>query len=303
MVTVDQLPGSVRALYPFRPHSFVTPGGATMSYLDEGPRDSTAVLMLHGNPTWSFFYRDLVRRLAPAHRCIAPDHIGMGLSDKPADYPYVLEQRIRDIAALVDRLGLRRVHLVVHDWGGAIGFGLATRRPDLIGRIVVLNTAAFRSSRIPASIAFCRTRLLGTFCVRAFNAFAGPAVRLAMHQRVLTTAERVGYLFPYDSWAHRVAVDAFVKDIPLESTHPSHATLEAIEAALPTLARHPLTVVWGGRDFCFNDHFLSEWRRRFPAAAIHRLPEAGHYVLDDAGTEALDLVNRALPPEAPRSAT
>ena len=127
-----------------------------MSYVDEGPRANEAVLMLHGNPTWSFFYRDLIRDLSPSIRCIAPDHIGMGLSDKPESYDYTLARRIADIEALVLSLGLKRVHLVVHDWGGAIGFGFASRRPEWIGRIVILNTAAFVSDKIPWRISLCR---------------------------------------------------------------------------------------------------------------------------------------------------
>ena len=150
MVTAPTLPARLAPLYPFTPRRRVTPGGATMSYLDEGPRTDEAVLFLHGNPTWSFFYRDLVRELSPAIRCIAPDHVGMGLSEKPEGYDYRLASRIDDIEALVDELGLKRVHLVVHDWGGAIGIGWAARRPDLVGRIVILNTAAFPSDQLAA---------------------------------------------------------------------------------------------------------------------------------------------------------
>jgi pimeloyl-ACP methyl ester carboxylesterase len=109
MVTPPQIPAWLAPLYPFAPKSFVTAGGARLSYLDEGPRSDEAVLMLHGNPTWSFYYRNLVRDLSPALRCIAPDHIGMGLSEKPEDYAYTLATRIADIEALVASLGLRRV--------------------------------------------------------------------------------------------------------------------------------------------------------------------------------------------------
>ncbi len=133
------VPGWLAKLYPFTPASFRTPSGALMSYVDEGPRGDEAVVMLHGNPTWSFYYRGLVGALSSRTRCIAPDHVGMGLSEKPADYPYTLASRIADIDALVDSLQLRKIHLVVHDWGGAVGFGFATRRPERVGRIVILN--------------------------------------------------------------------------------------------------------------------------------------------------------------------
>ena len=288
MMNAPTLPDRLRKLYPFSPHRFVTPGGAVMSYVDEGPRSDEAVLMLHGNPTWSFFYRDLIRQISPQARCIAPDHIGMGLSEKPQDYDYTLETRIRDVVALVKKLGLQRIRLVVHDWGGAIGFGLATRHPELIDRIVILNTAAFLSDRIPWRIAVCRLPGFGEWLVRKLNGFAGPAVRMAMHSRALSDDEKNGYLFPYDSWSNRVAVHRFVQDIPLEERHPTRATLAEIESKLGLLADRPKLILWGGRDFCFNDHFLARWQRIFPRAAVHRFTNAGHYVLDDSGSEARD---------------
>ena len=287
------IPDGLRPLYPFTPRSFTTPGGATMSYLDEGGVGADeAVLMLHGNPTWSFYYRDLVKTLAPRLRCVVPDHIGMGLSDKPRDYAYTLAQRIADVEALVVRLGLKRVHLVVHDWGGAIGFGFAARRPELIGRIVILNTGAFPSKRIPARIALCKTRFPGTALVRGLNGFAGPAVWMAMARRGLSLAEKRAYLLPYDSWANRVAVDASVKDIPMRESHPTWPALTAAAAGIALFQAHPVLIVWGGRDFCFNDAFYAEWRQRLPGSDAHYLADAGHYVLDDARDEVLPRLDR-----------
>lgn len=265
-----------------------------MSYLDEGGAGqgsghpaTEAVLMLHGNPTWSFYYRDLVKTLAPRLRCIVPDHIGMGLSDKPQRYAYTLAQRIDDIAALVASLGLARVHLVVHDWGGAIGFGFAVRHPDLVGRIAILNTGAFPSSNIPRRIALCKTAFPGTALVRGLNGFAGPAVWMSMHRRCLSADERRGFLLPYDSWANRVAVDAFVKDIPMDDTHPTWTTLQAVSAGIARFRDRPVFIIWGGRDFCFDDTFYTEWRERLPDSDALYLADAGHYVLEDARDEVL----------------
>jgi len=287
MVTALQIPGWLAAEYPFTPKSFTTSGGARLSYLDEGPRGDEAVLMLHGNPTWSFYYRHLVRALAPTMRCIAPDHIGMGLSEKPESYPYTLATRIADVASLVASLGLKRVHLVVHDWGGAIGFGFAARHPALIGRITILNTAAFASTRIPARIALCKAPFVGPLIVRSLNGFAWPATWMSMHRRRLSDTEKGGFLLPYDSWANRVAVSAFVRDIPLDASHPSWATLQAVERGLAQFGDRSVLVVWGGRDFCFNDSFLARWRELFPRAETHRLADAGHYVLEDARDEVV----------------
>jgi haloalkane dehalogenase len=258
-----------------------------MSYLDEGPRSDEAVLMLHGNPTWSFYYRNLVRTLAPTLRCIAPDHVGMGLSENPPDYDYTLATRIADIEALVASLGLRRVHLVVHDWGGAIGFGFAARHPATIGRLVILNTAAFLSNDIPFRIAVCRFPGIGPLLVRGLNGFAGPATSMAMHRRKLTDEERRGYLFPYDSWANRVGVSAFVQDIPLQAGHTSWPALAETATGLPQFADRPAQIFWGGKDFCFNDRFLARWQKYLPQAKVRRIADAGHYVLEDAREEVV----------------
>ncbi len=290
MVTAVQLPADLAREYPFTPQAFVTPRGARMSYLDEGPRSDEAVLLLHGNPTWSFYYRILVRELAPKLRCIAPDHIGMGLSDQPEDYDYTLGTRIADIEALVASLGLRRIHLVVHDWGGAIGFGFAARHPEMIGRIVVLNTAAFASPRIPFRIALCRLPGIGPLLVRGLNGFAWPATWMAMHRRRLTSAQKRGYLLPYGSWQARIAVSAFVRDIPLAPSHVSWAPLAETAAALGKFRDRSMLIVWGGRDFCFDDTFLARWRELFPAANCVRLDDAGHYVLEDAAEEVIPLI-------------
>jgi pimeloyl-ACP methyl ester carboxylesterase len=294
MVMPGPLPPAVARLYPFVPQGRMTAGGARMSYLDEGPRRDEAVLMLHGNPTWSFYYRDLVRELSPQLRCIVPDHIGMGLSEKPESYDYRLATRIADVEALVAALGLRRVHLVVHDWGGAIGFGWAARHPEQVGRIVILNTAAFPARRLAARIALCRVPFLGTGLVRGLNAFAAGATVMAMHARRLTRAEKQGYLWPYDSWAHRVAVSRFIHDIPMAPDHPSRATLEALAALLPAWSDRVGLILWGGRDFCFNDYFLSRWRDLYPQAECVRYADAGHYVLEDAGADVRSRIRNYL---------
>lgn len=280
------LPVWIQPEYPFTPYTLPTAGGARLSYVDEGPRTESVVLMLHGNPTWSYFYRDLIKALSPSMRCVVPDHVGMGLSEKPENYSYTLKTRIDDVEALVLTLGLKRIRLVVHDWGGAIGFGLATRHPDWIERIVILNTAAFRSREIPTRIAVCRWPGVGTLLVRGLNGFAGPATHMAMHARRLTTAQRRAYLMPYNSWAHRVAVHEFVRDIPLRENQRSYETLAEIEAGLSKLAQVPKTIVWGGRDFCFNDSFLNRWKEIYPDASVMRLADAGHYVLDDGADAA-----------------
>lgn len=287
MVTPAELPGWLRRLYPFAPKAFDC-GRARLSYLDEGPRSGEAVLLLHGNPTWSFYYRGVVPELVAAGlRCVAPDHVGMGLSDKPQEYPYRLATHIENLERLVAALGVKRVHLVVHDWGGAIGFGWAARHPELVGRIVILNTAAFPARRIPLRIRLCRAPVIGEMLVRGLNGFARPATWMAVGGPPLAADVKRGFLFPYGNWNDRIGVARFVADIPMHPDHPTMKTLEQVEAGLTQFRDHSIRIIWGGADFCFNDWFFRRWQEIFPHAETQYLPAAGHYVLEEAGREVL----------------
>ncbi|MEM7790831.1 MAG: alpha/beta fold hydrolase, partial [Verrucomicrobiota bacterium] len=203
MSRAGELSPEVRKEYPYGGFHFDQPATegahqtATMHYLDEGI--GPVVLMLHGNPTWSFYYRKVVDRLVAAgYRCIVPDHIGCGLSDKPQNYAYTLKRRIDDVERLIDSLGIDQFSLIVHDWGGAIGCGLAVRRPDALQKLVLLNTAAYLSKRIPWRIAFVKIPYLGEFIIRGLNGFAGPAVVMSVNAP-LSRSARSGMLWPYRS--------------------------------------------------------------------------------------------------------
>ena len=123
----------LKRIYPFK-SNYLQIGGINYHYVDEGesPAGAETVLMLHGNPTWSFYYKELILALKDRYRVIVPDHIGCGLSDKPQDYDYTLENHIKNIETLADELGLKNITLAMHDWGGAIGMGFAVNNPDLI---------------------------------------------------------------------------------------------------------------------------------------------------------------------------
>ena len=280
---VNELPSDVRAEYPFASHLFEQLGGALMHYVDEGT--GPVILMLHGNPTWSFYYRELVKKLsASGFRCIIPDHIGCGLSDKPQDYSYTLARRIDDVERLIDYLGIKSFSLIVHDWGGAIGCGLAGRRPAALEKLTLLNTAAFRSKRIPARIAAVKVPLMGEAIIRGLNGFAGPAAVMSV-KTPLAPAVKRGLLWPYRSWKNRVAVWNFVKDIPLGPKHSSYEALKEVEEGLERIKDKPVQIVWGGRDFCFNMHFYHRWLAFFPNASKHLYEGYGHYVLEDGKDE------------------
>lgn len=286
--------GGFAELYPFAPNYFPVDGG-NLHYLDEGPRDGAPLLMLHGNPTWSFYFRSLITGLADRYRVIAPDHLGCGLSDKPAGYDYRLERRIDHVEQLVTRLGLKDLTLVLHDWGGAIGMGFASRRPELVRRFVITNTAAFPSERIPFSIDICRIPGFGALMIRGLNAFSKMAlIRAVHHHDRLTPAVRAGYLAPYSGWNEREAQLRFVQDIPMKPEHPSWPVLDEIGKNLRQFQSHPMQIFWGARDFCFNLEFLEEWRRRFPGAEVEVFDDASHYVLEDAHERILPALRRFL---------
>lgn len=284
---MSALPGDLRTLYPFAAR-YLDLDGVRMHYVDEG--SGPVVLMLHGNPTWSFYYRELIKGLRDRYRVIAPDHIGCGLSDKPRDYPYTLATHIRNVTTLVERLDLHEVRLIVHDWGGAIGFGWATRHAERARAFVVFNSAAFLGP-CPLRIRLCRVPLVGDVLVRGFNAFARGATYLACKRRGrMTIPVRRGYLWPYRSRADRIGVLRFVQDIPLSPHSASYEVVRETDANLPRLRDRAMLIGWGGRDFCFHDGFLASWTARFPEAEVHRFAEAGHYVVEDAIDEILPLV-------------
>ena len=263
-----------------------------MHYLDEGPRDGVPLVMCHGNPTWSFYYRTLIPALSRTYRVIVPDHVGCGLSGKPQDYAYTLEQHVRNLEALVEHLDLCHIVLVVHDWGGGIGMGYATRHPEAVDRFVIFNTSAFYLPAVPWVLKLARSPGLGAVMLRGLNAFAGLAVWLAMKDHARMTREvRAGYLAPYDNWHDRIAIYRFVQDIPVTADHPTRATIDAIDAKLPTFRGRPMLIIWGAGDWIFTvKDFLAGWRERFPEAEVHVLPDAGHYVVEDAHERIVPLM-------------
>ncbi|MCH8056055.1 MAG: alpha/beta fold hydrolase [Deltaproteobacteria bacterium] len=285
-------PDSFRVLYPFESH-FLDLGGIRYHYLDEGHGEP--IVMLHGNPTWSFYYRHLITALRGRYHVIAPDHVGCGFSDKPQKYEYTLERHIANLEALMEHLALKRITLVMHDWGGPIGMGYAMRHPEQVRRFVIFNTAAFWSPHIPLSLRLCRTPFFGAIAIRGLNLFAGLAAIIACRHRERMTKEvRAGYLAPYNSYANRIAISRFVQDLPVDSQHPSYDLLQSIEKGLVQFKHHPMIIIWGGRDPVFTDLFLKSWQGRFPDASVKRIDDAGHYVVEDAYERIIPWINEFL---------
>jgi pimeloyl-ACP methyl ester carboxylesterase len=286
-----------RHLYPFTSR-FAEVNGFAMHYVDEGRGEP--LVMLHGNPTWSFYFRALIKGLSTAYRCIAPDHIGCGLSARPrtSEYGFRLCNRIDDIDAFIGATGLQNnITLIVHDWGGMIGAAYALRRTERIARLVVLNTAAFlkpKGKPLPWTLKMVRNLpFLAVPAVLGLNLFARGAARTAS-AKGLRPDVRAGLLAPYNSWHNRLATLKFVQDIPLSPADPGYDIVEQVDQGLQRLAAKPMLLCWGERDFVFDRDYLAEWRRRFPHAEAHCFPDAGHYVLEDVPERLLKLLKEFL---------
>lgn len=286
-----------RHLYPFASRH-VNLNGLKYHYVDEGQGDP--VVMIHGNPTWSFYYRELIRTLSGSYRSIAVDHIGCGLSDKPepARYDYRLRSRVDDLETLLGNLQIERgITLVLHDWGGMIGMAYAVRHPERISRLVVMNTAAFlppSAKRIPLCLSLIRNSgILATLAVLGFNLFAVGALYMAS-EKGLSADVKKGLTAPYNSWKNRLATLKFVQDIPLTEKDPSYRLARQVDEQLQILSKLPMLICWGEHDFVFDNDYLAEWQRRFPQSEVHRFPEAGHYVLEDVPEKIIPLIQNFL---------
>ena len=285
--------------YPFTPKQFEVRPGLSMSYLDEGPRDSEVVVMLHGNPSWSYYWRNLVSGLGDRYRCIVPDHIGMGFSDKPddRDYDYTLQSRVVDLAALLKHLGIDGpLTLAVHDWGGMIGFGWALTHADQVKRLVITNTAAFplpTAKKMPWQLSLGRDSKFGAFLIRAFNAFSGGASYIGVERKMPDDVRRA-YVSPYDSWANRISTVRFMQDIPLHPGDKAWALVESAGQKLPQFADRPVFIGWGLKDFVFDKHFLAGFTRALPKAEVTAFEDAGHYVLEDKAAELVPAIRAFL---------
>ena len=280
-------------LYSFAPRAFDR-NGLAMSYLDEGQGEP--VVMLHGNPTWSFYWRNLALALRGNYRCIVPDHIGMGNSAKPTieHYDFSIKSRIDDVEALLEHLGVTgNVTLVMQDWGGMIGMGYAARHPGRIKRIVATNTGCTRlpkSKPFPTSLWLGRNTWFGRWLILKRNYFCTKAAKWCVKKAPLPDDVKAMYLAPYETPAHRLAVLKFVQTIPLTPKDDGYGLVVSIEESLKQFANVPTLLLWGMRDFVFDVHFLKEWQRHFSHAEAHTFPAAGHYLLEDEKDAVIGLV-------------
>lgn len=268
-------------LYPFAPHFLPLPAGR-LHYLDEGQGDP--VVMVHGTPAWSFLYRLFVRELAPSHRCIVPDHLGFGLSEKPADFAYTPAAHADNLTRLLDHLQLNNITLVVHDFGGPIGMGFALRHPERVRRVVVLNSwlwslgeeKTFRQ----ASSFF--SGWLGKLLYTRFNFSAKVLLKSAFYDKSLLSPEvHRHYTAPLATPSDRLGTWRLAGELV-----QSGPWFEELWEQKEKLAKKPMLLLWGVKDRLIPERFLAKWQAGFPQAKAVKL-ECGHFVQEEKPEEAL----------------
>ncbi|MBI4362565.1 MAG: alpha/beta fold hydrolase [Euryarchaeota archaeon] len=280
------LPGWLRPHYPFPTRKVAVEGGK-MSTVDTGR--GPPVVLLHGNPTWSYMYRAAIRLLQGRHRVIAPDHLGFGLSDKPPDPgDYTLEGHIRRLQQVVDRLDLEKFDLVCHDWGGPIGLALAEARPERVRRLVLMNTWAFLPRGMAQGLVGlatlpARLPLVGETLLQRWNLLVRLGIPLGMFRRDRATPDLVrAYKYPFRRYEDRAGVLAFPRMIPVTPADETWARMESIENGLPGL-RQPTLLLWGQRDPVFGPRTAYRFRRELRnSRGPHLIPDASHFVTEDA---------------------
>jgi len=268
--------------YPFKSHYFQQPIGR-MHYVDEGQGDP--IVMIHGNPGWSFEFRKVIREMSRTNRCIAPDHIGFGLSDKPFDWDYLPRSHAENFERFVEGLNLTNMTLVVNDWGGPIGFSYAIKHPEKIRKFVILNTWLWSVKKDLYYQMFSNMMggLLGRFLIRNFNFFGRVVVWMAFGDKTkLGNGIHAYYYKHLEKPQDRKGCYTFPKQII-----GSSVWLDSLWQQRERINRLPATLVWGMKDIAFREKELNYWIANWNNPKVVRLSKAGHYPQEEAPEEVV----------------
>lgn len=277
--------------FPFTPH-YLTVNGYQMHYIDEGVGDP--IVCVHGEPTWSFLYRNIFSNLRDFARIVVPDHIGFGKSEVPQNMTYILEEHIKNITELLFHLDLRNITLVVQDWGGPIGFGFATRHPDRIKRIVIMNTSigvAKETQKLwyePFVENGMYDDLLGDM-----KTFVADYMLPSMHRKFTREEKKLlkwAYTAPFPTPESHIGVKKFPLDIPKGPNHPSTPIMQEIKDNLSRLTEKSKLIIWGMKDKIFPPKVIDFWLKIYPGTPVIELHDAGHFLQEDAPDLVLNAI-------------
>ncbi|MDR2778802.1 MAG: alpha/beta fold hydrolase [Puniceicoccales bacterium] len=280
------LPLFLREVYPFQQHYAKLKNGSIMHYVEEGTGET--ILFLHGHPTWSFFFRNLILLLRSDFKCIAIDHIGHGLSDKPKSCRYDIKTHIDNAISFAEIKQFKKFHIVAQDFGVAVALAIAERWPERISSMSLLNSAVFSLPRLPAIILLFKFPLFTFLCSRFFNLFAWACLHLGTFS-ILDGDVIRGYLWPYEKFSDRVAIAAEIDDIPWLPDHPSLKTLSIISEKAFILCNKKIKFFWSDDDFRYGFDVLKAWGKILPNAAYKRYQMAGHFLLEDSNEAMNDI--------------
>ncbi len=268
--------------FPFAPH-YHTIETSNMHYVDEGKGEP--IVMLHGDPTWGYLYRNFITPLSQYYRCVVPDHMGMGKSDVPQDSSlYTLHQHVINLEALLLHLDLQNITLVLHDWGGPVGLGFAVRHPERIKRLVILNTWAFApwpTASLPRLVEIIRSAKGENFVLKR-NGYLEPAILGTTHYtEKLTPTVMNAYRAPFATLESRLAMLCWSRDIPIQETDASYAEMKQIEQGLSQFTETPVLLLWGMKDPVLTLPVLRLWQHMYPHATTHEIEDASHFLQED----------------------
>jgi haloalkane dehalogenase len=271
-------------LYPFQSH-FAEIDGAQVHYVDEG--SGPPLLLLHGNPTWSFLYRRIITGLRDRFRCVALDYPGFGLSRAAAGYGFTPAEHAKIVERLVLRLDLKDVTMMVQDWGGPIGFALATRHSDRFAAFVIGNTWAWPKSDFGTQV-FSRLMggPIGGYLILRRNFFVEKIIPNNVKRARLSDAAMEAYRGPFPTVESRRPMHVFPHEILA-----SRPWLAEIEAGLQTLSERPALLVWPTRDIAFREPERRRWEALFRDHRTVLLEGAGHYIQEDAPDEIVAAIS------------
>jgi len=281
--------------FPFAPRYF-DHNGFQMHFVDKGSGEP--VVLVHGDPTWGYLYRNFIHALARHHRCIVPDHMGMGKSGVPQEpYPYRLQHHIANFENLLLYLDLRDITLVLHDWGGPVGLGFATRHPERVKRLVLMNTWAFApwpGGPFPRLLEIIRSARGEKFVLEK-NGYLEPALLgTTFHIENLTRVVMDAYRAPFPTPESRLALLCWSRDIPVSERDPSYAEMKRIERGLPQFLDTPALLVWGMNDPVLSEPVLRTWQSTYPRAITYEIEDASHFLQEDAPARIVNCIEEFL---------
>lgn len=281
--------------YPFEPN-YLDIDGFKMHYVDEGGGEP--VLMLHGDPTWGYLWRNFIPPISDTNRVIVPDHMGMGKSSVPKEpYPYLLKHHISNLEQLILHLKLRNITLVLHDWGGPAGMGFAVRYPELIKRIVIMNTWAFAKwpgGELPRLLQIIRSDKGESFVLEKNGYVKRALLGTANYPENYTQEVLEAYLAPFPVSDSRLALLCWSRDITYDESDQSYNDMKQIEDKLNLFRETPILVIWGMLDPVLPLAVLEKWRSIYPHAKVCQIEDASHFLQEDAPKRAISEINHFL---------